>query len=457
MSRLLKIMYGSTLVLGLDQTEDAYNLDGKYRDHLDYESGLLSVEVLVSDAIRADFLAAEATLAAEVEKPDQDLLVTLDGTTRIDARPSTNSGFNTRGELRKIAGKDSSANSARYEVTFTWGRPASLTGRAGRRDSSVDVQQDPGERRTITVEGTYTALANNAARAQFESAFTAYANTVLADIDSSAVFELLGRTRARADDQNKLLVFTRVYRELLYDQQVGVRDSTLLEGQELQIERAELDSGSTDEFDAAPLLRLAVTYSVFVKASGSTNLGATWEGVCLPHILESVYKYTSGPILVSELRPRFDPDNNRITATLVVEADAGGSFLFASAEWIERTDLGAVLRPVWSGDEYARDVYQGMASQVRTVRFLTVGFAGTKLGGYEPLPAAHTAPTFPQFLLVRRSRRQRRRVRGVEGFSDPLLFATTTYTYVRAHAVSQHERPTTGGDSEGIGSTDHRR
>ena len=448
MARTLSFQYGS-LVIGAGQADDNYHLTGKHRFAQDYQTASLTFEVVVSASTPAAFLTSEAALKAAYRLPDQALTVELGGTARHAFDPADNSGFNVRANTRIVPGPESTDRSARYECSVTVELPANLTGRAGRRSSSVNVSASPSGIRSATIQGVYTALANNAARAQFAQEVDTYANGVLSGLGGT--WELVGTPSAEGDDQDKVIRFSRVYQELLFDQASGVRNHAALVNQRLTFQRTTESSNSALGLGSvAPLIGIDVSYAVDVVAAETTDLATLYAGTIRPHILEQAQRIASaGTIVVASESPAFDPVENRIEARLSLVADSGAQFYRAQVAWSEKHDYGVILKPVWNGDPFARDLYQGLASQTRTLRISTVS---DSQGAHQlafPSTIGHAKPPeMPGFIEVRANRSVSYFSVGISANELPMQGVTTSYTYVRANVQN--------GGASGLGQTRER-
>lgn len=395
MSRLLKITYAG-LTIGKDQADASYNLTDKIKLGSSYPEFSISFDVVVSNATRSSFLSAEAALIAAYRKPDQALTVVLGSTDRYDYDPSDNTGFNARATCAKVGGLEDTANSARYRCSVTVQLPANLSGRDGRQSSTVTVDANPSEKRTVTIEGAYTALSSNSASAQYASAVETYCSGVLTAVGGT--YNLLPHTYAY-DDQNKVLSFKRVYKEVDFAESLSGTDDAAICDQQFVIDRAELPADGDWDKDVQPLQRLTVAYSCWVKKSQTTDLKTLYEATIRPHILAQVQAVTTGTVVVVNERPSFDLAEHRIACAMELAASVGGQFIQADIEVSDEQSLGVVLVPVWDGLPFSRDRYDVPQTHVKTIdRVVTwIGEPGTS-----------TTPAVNRFVLVGRGTRVRR-------------------------------------------------
>lgn len=377
MARLLKIVYGS-LTLGKDQADASYHLTGKYQISEDDETFAVTFEVVVSHATRSTFLTAEATLRTAYTTRDQTLTVTLGSTNRHNYVPGSNTGFLARPSLQKIGGKQDTANSARYRCTVSVRLPFSLSGRSGRRNGNVLVDETPSGRKRVAISGEYTALSSNSAREQYEEAIATWQTTVLADLGT--VFDLATNTYDY-DEQDKVLRFRRVLVESLINQAVGTTDVASLRDPKLIIRRQQIALQAAPGMSVRPPVTLLVQYDTWVDEAVTTDLPSLYTGTIRPFILSEVYAIAgSGGAAVVRDEPSFDRTDNRISVSMDVQVDQGGQFYQARVVISDRIAHGIVLVPVWSEDPYDRDAYQGPATHVKVVRRTTVGRPGVAVG-----------------------------------------------------------------------------
>jgi hypothetical protein len=430
MARLIKITYAS-LVVGLSGNS-AITLTDRYRLSAGYTEFSLTFQCVVRHATRATFLAAEAALITAYSTPDAALEVQLGaGTDRHDYDPASNTGFNARPSLRKMAGEEDTANSAKYECSVTVQLPASLTGRSGRQSSTVSVDSTPAGKRTVTIEGVYTALSGNSAVAQYVSAGTTYCDTVITAIGGT--FDLMtpvntGSGFAAAagfnyDDQNKVLRFKRVYEESIYNEGAGTASVSGVRRQSLVISRTRPTKAGEPAANVRPLVEMEARYSCFVDKNITQDLATLWEGTLRAHVVNELATMAQGSIVVSRDSVVFDRGENRIEAAFSCVIRSGG-LIYAKLEFEDRIPSGLELAPVHSGDPYAVDDYRVHIAWIKVVR-RTVVSSGA--GGNVNIPA------FPGFIEMERSRGTYRDQVGVEGERFPILYSLDTFVYRRAN------------------------
>ena len=442
MARLIKITYAS-LVIGKDQSDASYTLTGKYSLASSYTEATFTFDVVVSNSTRASFLTSEANLIAAYRKPDQTLEVLLGSTDRHDYDPSSsvNSGFNARASCTKLGSVEDTANSARYRCSVTVQLPADLTGRSGRQSSSVSVDADPSGKRTVTIEGVYTALTTNSATDQYTSAADTYCSSVLSDVGGT--YELLTRGGGFAyDDQDKVLRFRRVYREVIYRQGLSGTDVAALKEPRLVITRVTQPNDSAQGFDGVPLVAMRATYSAFVDKNESTDLAGIYSGTIRPLILAEANLVAGGTVVVHRESVDYDRDNNTIACVADLLADVGGTFYQINLDAEDVIQNGVRFVEVWDGDPYACDKYEVPELHIRTITRSTTARTSQRFAPRLGIPDV------AGFHEISTRRTERQSSFGIAG--DPIPYQVVFHTFVfrRANISGQP----TGGDS-GAGAT----
>lgn len=425
MARLIKIAYGG-LTIGVGGNS-SITLMGKYGFTGSYTEASITFDVLVRNSTRSTFLTAEAALIAAYSTPDGDLDADLGGTDRHSFSHSLNSGFNARPGYKKIEDEHSTANSAHYQCSVTVQLPASLTGREGRQSSSVSVGQTPAGKRTVSIEGVYTALfvGTLSATAAFSAAADTYCAAVLATF-SGEVFNLMTPGGYVYDDQNKVLKFRRVYEQVLYQESAATFDVAGIKGQKLAIERATPNAPGDPGANVRPLERLRAQFSCWVVASVTTDLRGLYASTIRPHLLaELADAAQAGIVLVAE-SPTFDKAENTI-AVAIEAVGRGSGFLYAKLEVEDQISLGKQIEPVWSGEPYEADVYDVPIIWLRTYRRSTVSAGGGTLE--VPRPAG--------FIQIAEAHSTFRDQIGIAGQGMPLVAAMDTFLFRRIKTSAQ--------------------
>lgn len=441
MARLIKISYaGLTIGLGGDASITLFD---KFRVAYGYTEFSIEFEVGVRNATRGTFLTAEAALIAAFRTPDGDLDVELGGTDRHSFTHAGNTGFNARATCLKVPDAMATANGAHYRCHVVVQLPADKSGRAGRQTSSIAVDATPAGKRTVTIEGSYTALAGNSATAQYAAAATTYCDGVITALGGT--FNVMTPAGYGYDDQNKVLRFKRVYQEVFYRESASTTDVPALKGTSLVITRSTPSHDSAPGFNARPLEQVTATYFSFVDATVSVDLKTTYETVVRPFLLSEIASVAGGTTIVISESPTYDRTENTIRAVLQCAVDLGGSFLTARLEAQDAIDNGNTLVPVWSGDPYARDLYKTPARHRKTVTRITVAKVSGE-GGSAGVDARFKIPDFAGFVELQQFRTEARTHVGVFGDGFDVAQVTHTFVFERANLEASSGG---GGDSGG--------
>lgn len=432
MARLLKITYAS-LAVGLNGNA-SITLRDKYRISAGYTEFSITFRCVVRHATRATFLTAEAALITAYSTPDAALEVQLSGTDRHDYDPANNTGFNARPAIRKVGGISDTANSAEYECSVTVQLPASLSGRSGRQSSTVSVDSTPAGKRTVTIEGAYTALSSNSAAAQYVSAGTTYCDSVITAIGGT--YDLLtpvntGSGFAAAagfsyDDQNKVLRFKRVYEEVIYNEGAGTTSVSGVRRQTLVISRTKPTKTGEPAANVSPLVEVEARYSCFVDKNVTQDLATLWENTLRAHVTNEIAAVSTGTVVVTRDQVSYDRAENKIDAALAAVVSSGG-LIYARLDLEDRIPAGNELVPVWSADPYAFDLYKVPVRWLKIVRRSTVSVGGGQLN----------IPRFAGFIELERARTTYKDQLGITGERLPILYSQDTLIFQRANLQEQ--------------------
>lgn len=421
MARLIKIAYaGLTIGVG---GNSSMTLFGRYGFGGSYTEATVTFDVLVRNSSRSSFLSAEAALIAAYSTPDQDLDVDLGGTDRHSFSQSLNTGFNARPSCKKIEDEHSTANSAHYQCAVIVQLPATLSGRGGRQSASITVEASPAGKKTVVIEGTYTALpaGPSSAVGSYEAAIEAFCTAVLADFTGD-VFNLLTPAGYTYDDQNKVLRFRRIYEEVFYRESLSTADVTGIKGQKLEIERTTPNAAGDPSASVRPLERLRALYSCWVDAATTTDLRGLYNSTIRPLLLAELADAAQSGISITNETPVFNKAEN--TVTVVIEAvNRGGGLLYGKLEVEDQITLGKQVEPVWSDDPYAADVYDVPILWLRAYRRTTISAGGGTLA--VPRPAG--------FLQVAEGHSVFRDQIGITGQALPIVVALDTFLFRRVN------------------------
>lgn len=373
-ARDLKLTYGGFVVGGTTERL----IHGKIGLFEDYENFSIELDIIVGGDTEAAFVTACTDLEAAFRKPDQAALLEIGSKTLRTYDPAANTGFNIRANADKFKDEPDGGRRRGYTITIEGGLPADLTGRAGRQSSTVVLDFANSRRRTVTVSGVYTALGSNSARAQYNTAIGAYTTAILSAFGGT--YELLPEI-AVSDDQDKVLQFTRVFEEIIFNQASTTLDHPAIKAQTI-IARQLLDEPGDSprqqeliNYYGAPIVGVAkalrpvevvVRADMDVDKDVTTDLESLFLTTVLPHLLNIAGTLTSGASAL--INRSFEPDfpNNRITAEVRFQSFESNIIQHTLTTEIFDTS-GAERTPIWAKSALAKHRFQGPRTVVRRV------------------------------------------------------------------------------------------
>jgi len=371
--RTLTIAYGGVTV----GTSTSYDLREIMEVSETYEQTTVVCLVTFDAADTASVQMLDDALRAAFTKPDQDLVVTLNGQTWLSLSHSGHTGFNARVQLVPLP-EYFSTRSYGYRVTFQVRLPADLSGRAGRQTSRWSTSTRPTGQKLLAVEATYTALSGvGTALATAQADFATYVAALQAVVTGTWV-----ETQAVSfdlDDQNKVCVARAEYQQRLIDDSLTGADDTTFEvrGYTISVERPE--SKVMRNSGALPLARVSVTFGADVD-TGST-IKATYTDRILPYLAALITSHADvvGTPKVARESVEFDPWRNTLQGTVTYLA-AQTSLISASKRIRGRENSGETLVPKLNRNEpFDKAQYTGPRYRIRTVEIVTIElFGGTR-------------------------------------------------------------------------------
>ena len=423
--RELQIIYGGYSVGG----NTTRRLDGYHQITREYDRSSIEFEFVIEGTSNAEFTLACRLAESSFRKPYEDLTVTQDGQILLALKQSDNTGFDAEPEIRKVGDEATDCGRLRrYRVTITFGMPADASSMNGRRESTVDVTWSESRIQTVIVTGTWTAIGSNDGRAQYRAQIAAYGVSVLSGL-SITHYELVEESEEE-DTNDKLLVFRRVYRELIFSQGGGNLDDAEIVRDSFVIRRQQVSPGDTPT--ATRLVSLEGRYSAWIDSTQTTALATKWAAIESWVIGNVRTILAGGQMGIVEITPEYDFTENRIDVTIRAEGvPSGNATLVESTITIEDDfDIGRKFDPVWSGNPFRQYVYQGPAELIRRVNwtYVQLGQRDIKLASQDGADKAKEyfgAPyTDPHTSSGKRSRSRARQIfmsRPVQGFAQALL------------------------------------
>lgn len=375
-SRELSITYNGYKVGG-DQSNRI--LRDLYKLEEDNERAVIEYRFTVKHSTKAAF-AAEC-LAAETafRAVHKDTSVDLDGTNLKAYSHSGNTGFNSSAKIIKAGEPTDSARSRTYTIRVEVGLPGTGTGARRLLKTSINIAYSPARRKTLTINAEYTASGATSARANFEASIDAFATAVQTAIGGT--WKLAEQPTTNMDDDNKVVQTTRIYEEIIYTG-VGASDADVRR-EVLVIGRDKVGPGDTPT--ANRLVTLNVHYEAWINKEASTDLHAKWATL-LVRIMTQVRTTlgSSAVALISE-NPHFDYTENRITATLVCMGSTSGGVVENRVTTSVELVSGEVRTPIWHLGPYDRYIFDGPATDRKTITIVQKTLSGgTTLGTSMP-------------------------------------------------------------------------
>lgn len=332
------------------------------RSHSAFE---VTCDVLIRGTTDAGFAAACAEMESEFSKRRLDFAWKVGTETIEGGSHSGNTGFNGYARIDKVGTRGADTDRSRL-YTITVGCELPSTDTDGRRDSSVVVEYDPSQRRTVTISGVWTAVAGTAATANYLARIDAYCSSVLGGLTPSATFESVnGKGRMERDDQDKVVRFTRVYREILANQSTATLDNTGIVDPVVTFQRLIDQPG--DSGTVRRVNTIAAHFEAQIDKTVTLDLKALYEGTVRPFILaEFVAGYRPSDYgVVSEaiVLARY---TNTLSVDLTIRALIDATELLESVEATKIVeDPGIVLTGAWTGKLYDKYVDQGHATRLK--------------------------------------------------------------------------------------------
>ncbi len=478
-ARTLKITYGGVEFGG----SSARQLDGplRLRTH-NYETLILEFDFIIAKTTVALFAAEVVAVEAALRTPNVRLLIE-DGATVIqdfNPDPAENTGFNSRGEILKQGELSSdSVVTRKYTASIEVQLPATEAGKSGRRNVLISIIPNEADHLDITVEGQYTALTTNSASDQYDAAHDTFIATVIATYGAGGTFERLEKERV-PDDEDKVLEFKTVLREIVFDQSSAGTDNTVIVDPVMKVKR--IKDHTTPNAPGSPLSRVGghatsgvavkkfitgeILYEANIEKSFSSATGATrqtdmvnlFEGTIRPWIITSIKKVmavTSVAIILSS--PETDLYTGRITVTgTFVAAPLGVRVVDYSLEEELQSESGDTLVPVWSGKKLDKEKFPNAARLLmkRLEIYKAVergGIAclarvfGNPFRGEGNLPAI-TGVSGGEWVLATKRLVGKPKVFGIPNIAGTNQFSFVEYTY---ESFYEYRTIPSGGSSSG--------
>lgn len=361
----------------------------------DFVSGYFECEFITTAASAAAFATECIALRDAFRTPRGDLVVTLGGSTILSRKHSDNTGLDTEPVITKDGDPADTGRSRHFRIRISYGLPADVTGTSFRRDSTINVEYSESRQRTVTVSTTYTANSTDGtttAFAQYRATISTYGASVVAFIDSSATFEVIGEPSVAYNDTNKVVNASIVYREILANQANGTLNDAAIVNPEMSIVRNRLAPGDSTAGMTGPAPRgaagpapgssaggfpggpgstvvgsppgspgvtqiqerpyiIRVTYTCGIDATVTKDLKGKWTSTIRPFLIQQAQTVAGrGVVLVDEKPDLGQSYPNRIQVTMEFFAYLSGQIIEQRIKVEDTSDYGKKFAGVWSGD-----------------------------------------------------------------------------------------------------------
>lgn len=397
-SREIQIDYGSTQIGGAGGTRPIH---GAILYQSETGQVVLDCQFYIKQTSAANFTSEADTVEEGFRKINQAVTVTVGGSTMHSWSHTSNTGFSSVAQLRKVPSAANSARSQMYALTISLGLPADTNNSSGRKSSTVEIAYGENRRRTVTISGEYTALSSNSARDQYEASIAAFATAVLNAIDNSASWELRrepsvqnadSSVDAADDTEGKIVTFRRVYDELIFSQAGASNNDTDIVGQSFRLRRRrEVAAHDPSKFVRRREL-VTVDYSCWIDKEQSQALETKWENTIKSWALSQIQsRFSLGALKLNSAQPSYDYDENRVDAVMEVDGTPRGSYIEYALAFRMAYNTGTVLVPVWSVSRFSKLSEPGPSSVVVVITE-TARYAGDRT--ISPFITPNLPPTF---------------------------------------------------------------
>lgn len=365
------ITYGSVTIGASDE-----NFLGPVEDTLavfqSRRSARVTFDAIVYSTSSATFLSKNQELLSQFRTPRAQL--TIDAPTDLvdyipTAGASGNIGFDAEPTIVMVPDDRNCDVFQRYRITIDLTLPETLSGQAGRRDNMEMVSFEPNRRRNVRLTGTYTALASNNARAQYDAQIATYATAALAEIesDSSVKWQLINES-VSVNDTDKVLDFTRDYREITLAQSTGADDQASVVIQ--NFEMMEMTPGSRDTYisgeQVKPFQEFVVSFSAVIDVTVTADAGlrALWISTLRPRLLTLAAARlnkgpTSGTTAIEQETYAPGIEANTIEGSFRYVSRNGSGFIRGMMTKTIREDSGLKFTPITTGRPHEYDIDEG--------------------------------------------------------------------------------------------------
>jgi len=354
---------------------------GLHRLRSDFQAFEVTLDVLIRGTSDSAFASACSELESEFTKRRNLILFQVGSSTIHTFNPSSsvNTGLNSYARIEKVGTPGADTDRSRlYTVTVGCEKPA--TDASGRRDATITVEYDAARIRTVTISGVWTAVTSNNATAQYAAQIDSYCSSALSALLPSATFETSSSPvmeRTERDDQDKVIRFTRVFREVIKNQSSASLDDTTIKAAMLGWSRSKTQPGDSGGGRVKRLEQIVARFECALDKTQTTDVGAFYRSTVRPFIV-STFESRYAPVqyaIVQEDHGTGDDYRNTLVATMIFRAAIDPTDVIESVQTARIVeDGGKVFTGRWNGRLFSKYADQGIASRrrigLRAVRVL---------------------------------------------------------------------------------------
>jgi hypothetical protein len=379
---------------------------------LRYDSFSVSAEIFITKSSIGAAQSAAQTLEEEIRKENQDLLISVGGTTFFDAAVSSNKAFAVRGDCNLDF---EGPTGLKFSISFEGRLPAQARS-TGFYIFSMDFNQSQTERITATFSGVYTAVGASGASALYAdntNGAEARCASLLNTYYNGRSFDMVSPKLSYPEESDNWIQFTLTYIERIMPNSATDYDFSNISFTRSQTSYAgDAFEGSGDVVGmnlagtlmapTAPVQRWTISGFIPVKSTSKNydDLMSEWEGAIKPALWSFISTYFWAAALVksqyseafieNENTP-FDVTENGINPNLSVVLPASGGIIEFSEALTYNYDPRYVIEYLLNG----KDDLKAWIGKLPTVISCVQNARCTKLTSYpDTLRPPATLPGF---------------------------------------------------------------
>jgi hypothetical protein len=334
-------------------SSDTYLLNGPYVIDKSYRGLRVVFDVVVTAASYAALQSACDTLETKFRERDKNLVIDLSGNNWTYTAGTDY--FNPVATLTKSGDPETDRGFSRaYTLVIEAELPSDDDG-TGLVDVKTHVSFAPSRQRTVSFEGTYSAIDNTT---DSEAAYLADGDTrctdILTALDATATWELVEEDYD-VDRNSANTAFTRQYVELLFNQESGNLDAAALKDHRVIF--TDLSQHPAASREGIQVLRRVVgSYEAHLDIEVGTDLYTVFENTIRPHVV-STFETNFSPVVfcLEDRRISYDETSKRISAPLqfLYQKTGGDAVIEVSQSVAYRENRTIDYTPVHNGSSEA--------------------------------------------------------------------------------------------------------